>query len=82
MVKRHFSRNKIEILVGGFKYCLFSPLLGEDANFDSCFSDGWFNHQLEIPCLCLRDHEIIPPFFFLGGIKLDCKMYGKFEEFS
>ena len=27
-------------LGGDFKYCLFSPLLGEDSHFDSYFSDG------------------------------------------
>ncbi len=33
------------ILGGGFKYFSFSPLW-EDFQFDSYFSDGWFNHQL------------------------------------
>ena len=27
-------------LGGGFKYCLFSPLLGDDSHFDECFSTG------------------------------------------
>ena len=27
-------------LGGGFKYCLFSSLFGEDSHFDSYFSDG------------------------------------------
>ena len=31
-------------LVGGFKYFLVSPLLGEMIQFDSYFWDGWFNH--------------------------------------
>ena len=30
----------IYYLGGGFKYCLFSPLFGEDSHFDSYFSDG------------------------------------------
>ena len=29
-----------EYLVGGFKYFLFSPLFGEDFQFDEYFSDG------------------------------------------
>ncbi len=34
-------------LGGGFKYVLFSPLLGEDSHFDiNIFQMGW-NHQLE-----------------------------------
>ena len=34
-------------LGGGFKYCLFSPLLGEMIQFDEhIFQMGWFNHQL------------------------------------
>ena len=34
---------------GGWKqrFSLFSPLFGEDSYFDSYFSNGWFNHQLE-----------------------------------
>ena len=28
------------MLGGGFKYCLFSPLFGEDVQFDQYFSDG------------------------------------------
>ena len=27
-------------LGGGFKYCLFSPLVGEDSHFDKYFSNG------------------------------------------
>ena len=36
-------------LGGGFKYCSFSPLLGEDFQFDDIifFKMGWFNHQLD-----------------------------------
>ena len=30
----HVDNN--DILGGGFKYFLFSPLLGEDSNFDYC----------------------------------------------
>ena len=33
-------------LGGGFKYLLFSPLFGEDFQFDEhIFQMGWFNHQ-------------------------------------
>ena len=33
-------------LGGGFKYFLFSPLFGEDFQFDEhIFQMGWFNHQ-------------------------------------
>ena len=35
------------ILAGGFKYLLFSTLLGEIIQFDEhTFQMGWFNHQL------------------------------------
>ena len=34
-------------LGGGFKYFLFSPLLGEMIHFDYFFQMGW-NHQLDI----------------------------------
>ena len=35
-------------LGGGFKSCLFSPLLGEMIQFDEhIFQMGWFNHHLE-----------------------------------
>ena len=39
-------------LGGGFKYYLFSALLGKDSHFDDhIFQTGWFNHQLhEIVC--------------------------------
>ena len=37
-----------EVKLGGFKYCLFSSLLGEIIQFDDhIFQMGWFNHQLE-----------------------------------
>ena len=37
-------------LVAGFKYFLFSPLLGEDSHFDDhIFQRGW-NHQLDPVC--------------------------------
>ena len=30
------------------KYCLFSPLFGEDSQFDEhIFQMGWFNHQVD-----------------------------------
>ena len=36
-------------LGGGFKYFLFSTLLGEMVEFDErIFQMGWFNHQLEV----------------------------------
>ena len=35
-----------QFLGGGFKYFLFSPLLGEMIQFDEhIFQMGWFNHQ-------------------------------------
>ena len=35
-------------LCGDFKYFLFSPLFGEDSEFDEhIFQLGWFNHQLD-----------------------------------
>ena len=36
-------------LGGSFKYCLFSPLFGEDSHFDysNIFQICWFNHQPE-----------------------------------
>ena len=38
----------LRILGGGFKHFLFSPLFGEDYQFDEhIFEMGWFNHQLE-----------------------------------
>ena len=45
-----FCQNKREITIGGgFKYVLFSPLLGEDFQFwlYNIFEMGWFNHQPE-----------------------------------
>ena len=37
-------------LGGGFEYFFFSPLFGEDSQFDEhIFQRGWFNHQLENP---------------------------------
>ena len=36
----------IPLLGGGFKYFLFSPLLGENFQFDEYFQMGW-NHQLD-----------------------------------
>ena len=46
------------ILTGGFKYFSFSPLFGEDFQFDGhIFQMGWFNHQ---PGILLMD-IFIPP---------------------
>ena len=50
-------------LGGGFKYFLFSPLLGEDFHFDEhIFQMGWFNHQLVMIDACG-----LPPFFYVSG---------------
>ena len=38
---------RIELLGGGFKYFLCSPLLGEDSHVDQYFPNGRFNHQLD-----------------------------------
>ena len=36
----------MDILTGSFKYLSFSPLFGEDFQFDGhIFQMGWFNHQ-------------------------------------
>ena len=36
-------------LGGGFKYFFFSPMWGEDVQFNEhIFQMGWFNHQLAI----------------------------------
>ena len=40
--------HKKKDLGGGFKDLFFSPPLGEDSHFDYFFSNGWFNHQLEM----------------------------------
>ena len=41
-----FTHSFINYLVGGFKDFLFSPLPGEDSQFDEhIFQRGWFNHQ-------------------------------------
>ena len=43
------SRSLLNNLGGGFKYVLFSSLLGEMIQFDEhIFQMGWFNHQLVI----------------------------------
>ena len=45
----HAYRVKVcdDILGGGFKHFLFSPLPGEMIQFDDhIFQMGWFNHQL------------------------------------
>ena len=46
-------------LRGGFKYFLFSPLFGEDFQFDEhIFLDGWFNHQPDIYIYIHNTHEL------------------------
>ena len=62
LAKRHqtaglgFVSSKIILLLGGgFKSCLFSPLPGEMIQFDSYFSNGWFNHHL----VCITKHATI-----------------------
>ena len=55
-------------LGGGFKYFLFSPLLGEDSHFDSYFSTGLkpptskdLHHILvAVLLLCCQGKEIYP----------------------
>ena len=50
-----FSLEK-DILGGGFKYFLFSPLPGEMIQFDEhIFQRGWFNHHL---ALCIRYFQV------------------------
>ena len=45
------------LLGGGFKYCLFSSLLGKDFQFDENFFEmGWFNHQLACNCELVDFH--------------------------
>ena len=54
-------------LGGGFKYFLFSSLLGEDFQFDEhIFQMGWFNHQLVVfGCVwCLRWWMVSMMFLF------------------
>ena len=42
------SHHWLQKLGDGFKYVLFSPLLGEMIHFDEhIFQRGWFNHQPE-----------------------------------
>ena len=56
-------------LGGGFKYVLFSPLLGEMIQVgEHIFQMGWFNHQL--------DEELVR-WFFVGEI---CKMHQKSSQ--
>ena len=44
-VKDYFN----QLLGGGFKHFLFSPLFGEDEPIlSNIFRMGWFNHQLEL----------------------------------
>ena len=59
-------------LGGGFKYFLFSPLPGEDFQFDEhIFQMGWFNHQgvLGIPFVKFSGggSEAASPLFLLDG---------------
>ena len=56
-------------LGGGFRDVLFSPLFGEDFQFDEhIFHMGWFNHQ---PVIC-HDWFLGPPYtlFFLVRVFL------------
>ena len=44
--KKKTTVSVYDYLVGGFKYFTFSPLFGEDFQFDEhIFQMGWFNHQ-------------------------------------
>ena len=46
-----------DLLGGGFKYFLFSPLLGDVSHFDDhIFQMGWFNHQLDLYEIAQKDH--------------------------
>ena len=38
--KGSMGREYLPMLVGGFKYFLFSPLFGEESHFDQYFSNG------------------------------------------
>ena len=38
-------------------FFIFTPNLGEDFQFDSYFSDGWFNHQLDMHLFCFVFQE-------------------------
>ena len=59
----HGRLNLPKKLGGGFKYFLFSPLLGEDSQFDEhIFQMGWFNHQPE----SLRLQKV---FFFFPSVR-------------
>ena len=40
MIRNVFSLFDILHLVGGFKYFLFSPIVGNDSHFDQYFSQG------------------------------------------
>ena len=55
-------------LGGGFRYCLFSPLFGEDSYFDK---RGWFNHQLEM---------LLPTCVFFHARKVGLPRLGHFRK--
>ena len=46
IIRNHMRLLTYHYLGGGFKYVLFSPLFGEDFQFDDhIFQRGLFNHQ-------------------------------------
>ena len=71
---------KRTILGCGFKDFWFSPLLGEDSQFDEhIFQMGWFNHQLDNVCqnMC---HQLVtwtpqPPQHAQEKWKVNCPSY-------
>ena len=43
------QKNAMKLLGGGFKYVfIFTPTWGKWSNLTNIFSDGWFNHQLDL----------------------------------
>ena len=68
-----------EKLGGGFKYFLFSPLFGEDFQFDEhIFQMGWFNHQSEkgIPMANSNWGDFPPKIFHRNS---QCQSWLQFE---
>ena len=65
-------------LRGGFKYFLFSPLLGEMIQFDEhIFQMGWFNHQLGTVFRMIhgKDSRSYQPGQFVWSTWTSCKIY-------